>query len=144
MSSLYFTKCLGLLANSLANRPKFFLSIFLQLLPDGNGVSNIAASTQTIFNMAAELKEVADLITANTIFCTKSVLTSDEAARYLGVTKSCLYKWTMDRVIPHYKPTGKMCYFDRVELENWLRNNRIATHEEMECKAQSLIRRAKK
>ena len=62
-------------------------------------------------DMAEELKQVADLITANTIFCTKEVLTSDEAAKYMGVSKSYLYKLTMRQQIPHYKPMGKMCYF---------------------------------
>ena len=45
--------------------------------------------------MADELKQVADLITANIIATQKEVLTSDEAAKYLGVSKSCLYKWTI-------------------------------------------------
>ena len=38
--------------------------------------------------MAEELKQVADLVTANTIFCTKEVLTSDEAAKYMGYLKA--------------------------------------------------------
>jgi len=74
-----------------------------------------------------ELQKVADLITANIIGTQKEVLTSDEAARYLGVSKSCLYKWTMLRLIPHYKPNGKMCYFNRKEVEAWMQSNRIAT-----------------
>lgn len=82
------------------------------------------------------MKQVADLITANIINCTKEVLTSDEAARYLGVSKSYLYKLTMQQKIPHYKPLGKMCYFNRVELEQWLQNNRISTEAEIEQKAQ--------
>ena len=57
-------------------------------------------------SMAEELKQIADLITANTIFCTKEVLTSDEAAKYMGVSKSYLYKLTMRQQIPHYKPSG--------------------------------------
>lgn len=76
------------------------------------------------------MKEVADQVTANTLFCTKEVLTSDEAARYMGVSKSYLYKLTMRR-IPHYKPAGKMCYFNRHELEAWLQGNRVATSEEI-------------
>ena len=84
-----------------------------------------------------EIKQVADLITANTIFCTKEVLTSDEAAKYLGISKSYLYKLTMQQKIPHYKPMGKMCYFNRQELEAWLQANRIATAEEIEQKAQA-------
>ena len=81
--------------------------------------------------MAEELKQVADLITANTIFCTKEVLTSDEAAKYMGISKSYLYKLTMRQQIPHYKPMGKMCYFNRAELEKWLQSNRVATKSEI-------------
>lgn len=85
--------------------------------------------------MAEELKQVADLITANTIFCTKEILTSDEAARYLGISKSYLYKLTMKQAIPHYKPMGKMCYFNRLELEAWIQTNRISTGREIASKA---------
>lgn len=87
--------------------------------------------------MAEELKQVADLITANIINCTKEVLTSDEAARYLGISKSYLYKLTMRQLIPHYKPLGKMCYFNRQELEAWLQSNRVATEEEINREAQA-------
>lgn len=77
--------------------------------------------------MKEDFLKVADLITAKTIFCTKEVLTSDEAARYMGISKSYLYKLTMRQQVPHYKPMGKMCYFNRAELETWLQSNRIAT-----------------
>lgn len=88
--------------------------------------------------MEEALTQVADLITANTIFCTKEVLTSDEAAKYLGVSKSCLYKWTMTRQIPHYKsPTGKMCFFNRKEIEAWMQSQRVATDEELEAQAEA-------
>ena len=94
--------------------------------------------------MAEELKQVADLITANIIGTQKEVLTSDEAARYLGVSKSCLYKWTMSRQIPHYKPNGKMCYFNRKEVESWMQNNRVATDDELERQAQKIIKKGGK
>ena len=87
--------------------------------------------------MEEELKQVADLITANIIGTTKEVLTSDEAARYMGISKSHLYKMTMQQKIPHYKPTGKMCYFNRQELEGWLQSNRVATNDELEQQAQA-------
>lgn len=89
--------------------------------------------------MSEELQQIADLITANTIFCTKEVLTSDEAARYMGVSKSYLYKLTMNQQIPHYKPMGKMCYFNRQELEQWLQNNRVATTDEIEQRAANYL-----
>lgn len=73
-----------------------------------------------------EIKEIANEVVNNTIFCTKEVLTSDEAAAYMGISKSYLYKLTMKQLIPHYKPMGKMCYFNRKELESWLQSNRVA------------------
>ena len=91
--------------------------------------------------MAEDLKQVADLITANIISTTKEVLTSDEAARYMGVSKSYLYKLTMTQKIPHYKPMGKMCYFNRLELEKWLQGNRVSTTNEISQRAQSYCMR---
>lgn len=88
-------------------------------------------------SMSEELKQVADIVTANTIFCTKEVLTSDEAAKYMGVSKSYLYKLTMKQRIPHFKPMGKMCYFNRLELEQWLQSNRVSTASEIKQQAQS-------
>lgn len=84
-----------------------------------------------------ELVKVADLITANIINTQKEVLTSDEAARYMGISKSYLYKLTMNATIPCYKPMGKMVYFNRKELEQWLQSNRASTDAELTQKAQS-------
>lgn len=83
-----------------------------------------------------EMTVLADRVSANIINTTKEVLTSDEAARYMGVSKSYLYKLTMRQLIPHYKPTGKLCYFNRSELERWLQNNKIATSDELSSFAQ--------
>ena len=92
--------------------------------------------------MAEELKQVADLITANIIGTQKEVLTTDEAARYLGVSKATLYRMTMERQIPHYKsPTGRLCYFNRKEVETWMQSCRVATDEELEQKALSMARK---
>ncbi|KXB46041.1 DNA binding domain, excisionase family [Bacteroidales bacterium KA00344] len=85
--------------------------------------------------MTEELKQVADQVTANIINCTKEILTSDEAARYMGISKSYLYKLTMRQQIPHFKPMGKMCYFNRQELEAWLQSNRVSTDIEITDRA---------
>ena len=76
-----------------------------------------------------EIKQTASELADRVIFTTKEVLTSDEAARYMGISRSYLYKLTMTRKIPHYKPTGKVCYFDRRELEDFLRSGRVSMNE---------------
>lgn len=55
----------------------------------------------------------------------------------MGISKSYLYKLTMRQQIPHYKPMGKMCYFNRAELEQWLQGNRVATSSEISQRAQA-------
>lgn len=82
-----------------------------------------------------ELTKITDLVTDSTLFCSKEVLTSDEAARYMGISKSYLYKLTARKQIPHYKPMGKVCYFNRGELEAWLQSNRVATSTEISDRA---------
>jgi excisionase family DNA binding protein len=67
----------------------------------------------------------------------KSVLTFDDACMYTGMSKSSLYKLTSAGKIPHSKPTGKLIFFDRKELEDWLLNNPIRTEGELEKEASS-------
>ena len=66
-----------------------------------------------------QLNAFASQVASRVAINTKDVLTSDEAAVYLGVSKSFLYKLTMRKEIPHYKPNGKLCFFERLELNRW-------------------------
>lgn len=83
------------------------------------------------------INQISDLVADKVLFCTKEVLTSDEVARYMGISKSYLYKLTMRREIPHYKPMGKVCYFNRTEVEQWLQSNRVSTSTEINQRAQA-------
>lgn len=55
---------------------------------------------------------------------TKTVLGFDEACKYIGVSESLLYKLTAAKEVPHYKPRGKMLYFNREEIDKWLLQNK--------------------
>lgn len=63
------------------------------------------------------------------ILSQKDVLTFEEVCRYTGLSRSYLYKLTCTNRIPHSKPNGKMLYFDRHELNNWLLQNQINPEE---------------
>lgn len=80
-------------------------------------------------------KAIAEMITANIISTQKEVLTADEAAKYMGIKKSYLYKLTMRRQIAFFRPMGKMCYFNRKDIEQWLQTNRVATDDELRQQA---------
>lgn len=48
-----------------------------------------------------------------------------EAANYLGVSESTLYKMTSARTITFYKPNNGKIYFKRVDLDNWMLQNEV-------------------
>lgn len=52
-------------------------------------------------------------------------MTPEEAARWIGIGKSYLYKLTSGKKIPHYK-VGRKILFDRGELEEWMNTKRVA------------------
>ncbi len=68
----------------------------------------------------------------------KATLTLEEASTYTGISKSYLYKLTSTGRVPHFKPEGKTIYFDRVELDGWLKRNRVKTNDEIEQEAEAL------
>lgn len=69
------------------------------------------------------------------LLAAKNVLTIDDAAVLTGMSKSHLYKLTCSKQIPFYRPNGKLVYFDRQELEGWLKQNRVTTQTEAEQQA---------
>ena len=66
-------------------------------------------------------------------------LTLKEAAEFLDFSRSYLYRLTSQGRIPCYKPEGKRVYFDRAELVNWLKRNRIRPQEEIAEEAATYV-----
>lgn len=60
----------------------------------------------------------------------KEVLTFEETCDYTGISRSYLYKLTAGGNIPHSKPNGKMIFFERKKLNEWLlQNSRVSQDE---------------
>ncbi|MDR2919103.1 MAG: helix-turn-helix domain-containing protein [Tannerella sp.] len=78
-------------------------------------------------------------IERNSLLSAKNVLTFEDVALLTGLSKSHLYKLTCSHQIPHYKPNGKQIYFDRLELENWMKQNRVSTSNEIDKMATDYI-----
>jgi len=65
----------------------------------------------------------------------KEVLTFDEASDYTGISRSYLYKLTASGRIPHSKPNGKMLFFEKSKLVEWLLQNKRKSKKEIEEEA---------
>jgi excisionase family DNA binding protein len=56
----------------------------------------------------------------------------ESAAAYLGISRSHLYQLTSKGLIGHFKPAGKKIYFDKSDLDEYLRRNRVRPQWEVE------------
>jgi excisionase family DNA binding protein len=58
-----------------------------------------------------------------------------EAAIYLDISKSHLYKLTSKNLITHFVPNGKKIYFKKSDLNNYLFRNKKTSDNELNQKA---------
>ena len=83
-----------------------------------------------------ELRELKNLAT----LLVKQALTMNDAAMFTGLSKSQLYKLVSSKKIPYYKNVGgKLTFFDKDELTEWMLQNRVRTKKEAESDARTLI-----
>lgn len=85
------------------------------------------------------MEEKLNKILVYSLLAAKNVLTLEDVTLLTGLSKSYLYKLTCTKQIPYYRPNGKQIYFDRSEIEAWMKQNRVATESEVEQKAANYI-----
>lgn len=88
-----------------------------------NNLKKKQMNTILIFERLDRLER---LLTAN-----KEVLTFEETCDYTGISRSYLYKLTASGNIPHSKPNGKMIFFEKRKLNDWLLQNSRKSHAEI-------------
>ncbi len=72
----------------------------------------------------------------------KEALTFEQAWRYLRISASQLYKLVCKRMIPSFKPGGKLLYFKRTDLEGWMLSNRKKTGKEIKAEALTKLKKS--
>lgn len=82
-----------------------------------------------------ELIERLARIERNSLLAAKNVLSIDDVVLLTGLSKAYIYRLTSTKQIPYYKPNGKVVYFDRAEIEGWMKQNRYDCKLDSEHKA---------
>lgn len=65
----------------------------------------------------------------------KTVMSLEEASEYTGISRSYLYKLTAKGEIPFSKPRGKMIYFSKEKLDQWLLSDARKSKSELKTEA---------
>lgn len=68
----------------------------------------------------------------------KEILTFEEACIYLGRSASFMYKLTSGRLIPYYVPNGKLIYFKKTELDEWVLHNKRSSLKKLSIKVKGI------
>ena len=84
-----------------------------------------------IIHQQRELKEAIGL----NLIQQKEMLNVQELSDYIGMSTSSIYKLVYNNIIPFYKPNGKILYFDREEINAWLRQNKSQSASQIEQQA---------
>lgn len=93
---------------------------------------------ETLQKQDERLKNIENLLTL-----TKTVLNLDEVCKLTNLSKSHIYKLTCWGKIPFYKQ-AKHLFFDRIEIENWLKENRFKSSIELQKEAATFVTLNKK
>ena len=75
----------------------------------------------------------------NLCYMTKEVLNLEEASAFLGIAKSTLYKMTHLNQLPYFKPAGKLIFFEKKKLIDWVRGVKSKSIDEIKEEAAAKI-----
>ncbi len=93
---------------------------------------------ERIENLLLSLLEEKPII--HKVSTVKDMMTTSELADYLSISKSLVYKLTMNNEIPFSKPS-KRIFFYKKEIDEWVQQHRNKTKYEIEQEASNYILR---
>ena len=87
-------------------------------------MDNSLIKSREFIELRQELKSIKKFLISN-----KEVLSLEDLSIYTGFSKSTIYELTSQSKIPHYKPNVKKIFFDREEVNSWLKQNKVCTED---------------
>ena len=66
----------------------------------------------------------------------KQVMNLEQLCAYTGLSKSYIYKMTSDNLIPYFRPTGKILFFEKSLIDSWILRNRVKTQAEIKAESE--------
>lgn len=76
---------------------------------------------EKIAEILAQIKELKE----TALLASKTMLTTDDVSMLTGISVTQLRNLRSKRQIPFYRKTAKLIYYDRGEIDAWMRQNRV-------------------
>lgn len=84
----------------------------------------------TTLKIIQELNEIKMMISRGNQF-QKEIFTIKDLMAYTNFSDSTIHKLTSRNLIPFHKPTNGTLFFDRLEIIEWIKKNKVYTDEEV-------------
>lgn len=91
-----------------------------------NSINNYVEQERKIVELQQRVTSLENLC-----YSAKEVLNLEEASLFLGISRSMIYKMTHSGELPFYKPAGKLIFFEKVHLMEWVRQNKVRSKSEI-------------
>lgn len=116
-------------------------SEFIKCKEDVEELADRIFSIQRLLNKFEGLEELMKHLQQieKYIYVGKSLLTIEEAAKYMCVSKSFVYKLTSSRELRTYRPSGKVLYINKTDLNAWMMQNMQVTEQDLQEFARNKI-----
>jgi excisionase family DNA binding protein len=89
-------------------------------------------------NKKLDNKQLIDIV-KSMIEVEETPMTFLEAVQFMKVKSSTLYKLTHKKLIPYSKPGGKVLYFKKADLINWMNSNPVKTADQIDEEASNYL-----
>jgi excisionase family DNA binding protein len=83
----------------------------------------------------AMLERIEQFLLKNGGLPEKEFLDSEQAARYLGISRNTLYKYTSRRLFATSNPNGKLIRISKSELDKFLSSNKRKSNDDLNSEA---------
>lgn len=81
--------------------------------------------------MDAELNKRLKNIEKMSVLAAKRMLSVKDVSLLTGFSETYIRKLVRESKLPYYRPMGKMIFFDRAEIDSFLRTNRTPSAQEL-------------
>lgn len=95
--------------------------------------------TQLLEGAPSSETTIAESVSEQTEENQKQMLTIEETAKFLSVSKHTVYKMTAEHRVRFYKPTGKRIYFDVADLLEWMKSRMVKSNAETDADATNYV-----
>ena len=118
---------------------KFFKCLYSEHFKDAVEAKLNSSHAPDLDNINKKLDKLLGLEVQKPVIASRDFLTLKETAQFLGLTTKTMYDYNLKKILPYYSPNGKLKYYKRSDLEDYITAKKIKSAQEMEAEVKLFL-----